>query len=129
MKIFIVIVAMLSVLGSTNVLSQGTMINNSLVAGSIRDILPNLTYIEWEIRVTSHEGGLYDDLQSNVLVSLNKMLEEDVKQRCSKHAKNHKKVFYGIDNVTFSKRHIRVGDIDDTIRYEVTAAFNWYCAY
>ena len=128
MRTFILVV--FSVFISSNAVSKGTMVNLDVVAGSIRDIAPNLNYIEWRFNWASHVRGVRDDLQNATLSSVRELIENDTKELCSKYTEEYPKVFYGVDNITISKRHMEEENrFEHLVGHEVTATFNEYCAY
>ncbi len=101
------------------------MENGGMIAGSIRDIAPNLSYVDWGFNWISQTGSVTDDLKAKAVSSLRRHIDGDVKARCAQHNTKGETIVYGVDNVAISMRHL---ETNNALGQEVVISFNEYCA-
>lgn len=111
---------------SNSVHAEGSIKSLGIVAGSIRDIAPELKYLDWKFSWRAMVGapgnvGLIDEQIEN----LNTYLSQNSQSFCGKYLKTNKLVFAGLDNVTFGTRHFEDNNERGSL---VLATFNIYCA-
>lgn len=109
--------------------AEGKLTNMGVVAGSIRDILPGLRYLDWRFGWQMRTGGRDNwNLPAEQLDLLGTYLMESSSGFCGRFTKEHEEVYVGLDNVSFATRHYQ----NESTREQgsaVLATFNIYCAY
>ena len=108
---------------------SGELVNGGIHAGSIRDYAPNLSYEYFGMNWASAKGGVGDDKYQSLMNHIKQnVVEKTVKNKCRQYESDNYRVYYGVDNITFSQRQIYAQSYNGTeFGQEVTATFNMFC--
>jgi len=95
--------------------------------GSIKHINPALEIISYSANYTTYQEQVKDrdSIKLRVFSDLRRHTDNEILTMCKKHNTNSEKVYYGLDNISFSQRQITT---NREYGQEMVVLFNQYCA-
>jgi hypothetical protein len=97
-----------------------------VIKGSITDYHPNIEVLSRSFNWQHIQDSMHSNIERKLHESVKRFIESEIKPWCEKKYKGREgKVFYGIDNVSFSTKHL---ETNDNYGKEGSATFNMICA-